>query len=66
MPKLITGSKSSTWLNMRFSMTSRSFSYEVQDGFLPLFAARARSANLTTSLRKSFGIGDAGRLLDLR
>jgi len=41
---------------MRRSITSRSFSYEVQDGLCPLFAARARNANLTTSLRKSFGL----------
>ena len=56
LPKLITGSRSSTWLNIRRSITSRIFSYEVQDGFRPLSSARARNANLTTSLRKSFGL----------
>ena len=55
-PKLITGSRSSTWLNIRFSITSRIFSYEVQDRFLPPWEARARKANFTTSLRKSFGL----------
>ena len=35
VPNEITGNRSSTCENIRFSMTSRIFSYEVQPGFLP-------------------------------
>ena len=55
-PKLMTGSRSSTWENIRFSITSRIFSYDVQAGLRPPLEARLRRANFTTSLRKSFGL----------
>jgi hypothetical protein len=53
--KEITGRRSSTCVNILRSITSQSFSYEVQDNELPPLRAHAHRTMFTTSLRKFFG-----------